>query len=60
MDKLQSVPLSRQTSTRCTDKLANDLVKQLHAEVHNGQWYSLALDKLTDILDVAQLAIFIR
>lgn len=60
VDKLQSVPLSRQTCTRRTDELANDLVRQLHAEVHNAQWYSLALDESTDILDVAQLAIFIR
>ena len=60
VDMLQSVPLSRQTYTRHTDELANDLVRQLHAEVHNTQWYLLILDESTDTLDVAQLAIFIR
>ena len=34
VDKLQSVnPLSRQTYTRRTAELANDLVRQLHAEI---------------------------
>ena len=33
VDKLQSVLLSRQTCARRTAELANDLVRQLHAEI---------------------------
>ena len=37
VNKLQSVPLLLHTFTNPTDELSNDLVRQLHAEVHNTQ-----------------------
>ena len=60
VDKLQSVPLSRNTCTRRTEEISDNLFEQLLSALADAECYSLALDESTDILDVAQMAVFVR
>ena len=56
---LESVPLSNGTIARRTTYMAQDIKCQLVDRVKKGK-YALQLDESTDILNSAQLLVFIR
>ena len=58
--KLQSAPLSQQTCPRPTEELANDLVRELHAETHNALLVFGSPRQVNKYFKVAQLAILVR
>lgn len=58
--KADEIALSKQTVTRRTEELSDDVSQQLKDLVNSCTFFSLALDESTDICDVAQLSIFIR
>ena len=58
--KADDIALSKQTATRHTEELPNDVPQQLRDHVKNCTFFTLALDESTDICDVAKLSIFIR
>ncbi|KAG7162491.1 Zinc finger BED domain-containing protein 5-like 10, partial [Homarus americanus] len=58
--KADEIALSKQTVTRRTEELSHDVSQQLKDLVHSCTFFSLALDKSTDICDVVQLSIFIK
>ena len=57
---LNNISLSRQTITRRTCDIADDLSLSLTEKIKAFQYYSIAIDESTDISQTAQLAIFIR
>ena len=57
---LNNISLSRQTITRRTCDIADDLSLSLTEKIKAFQYYSIAIDESTDISKTAQLAIFIR
>ncbi|XP_073702034.1 SCAN domain-containing protein 3-like [Garra rufa] len=59
-EKLKKIPLSNDTSTRRTEVLADDLVKQLTDDIKDAPCLSLAVDESTDSTDQAQLCVFVR
>ncbi|XP_056110235.1 SCAN domain-containing protein 3-like [Rhinichthys klamathensis goyatoka] len=59
-EKLKKIPLSNDTSTRRTEVLAHDLVKQLTDDIKDAPCVSLAVDESTDGTDQAQLCVFVR
>ncbi|KAM3842708.1 zinc finger BED domain-containing protein 5-like, partial [Diretmus argenteus] len=59
-EKLKQIPLSNCTSTRITEVLADDVVKQLTDDIKNAHCISLAVDESTDNTDKAQLCVFVR
>ena len=56
---LESMPLSNGTIARCITDMAQDIKCQLVDRVKKGK-YALQLDESTDILNSAQLIVFIR
>ncbi len=58
--KLKKSPLSNDTSTRRTEVLAHDLVKQLTDDIKDAPCLSLAVDESTDGTDQAHLCVFVR
>ena len=60
MKILNNISLSRQTITRRTCDIADDLSLSLTEKIKAFQYYSIAIDESTDISQTAQLAIFIR
>ena len=52
--------LSRWTIARRIDKLAGDIFDSLKDKVNNFVSWSFAIDESTDVMDAAQLAIFIK
>ncbi len=58
--KLKKIPLSNDTSTRRTEVLAHDLVKQLTDDIKDAPCLSLAVDESTDGTDQAHLCVFVR
>ena len=57
---LNNISPSRQTITRRTCDIADDLSLPLTEKIKAFQYYSIAIDESTDISQTAQLAIFIR
>ncbi|XP_065675686.1 general transcription factor II-I repeat domain-containing protein 2B-like [Hydra vulgaris] len=57
--KILNISLSRQTITRRTCDIANDLSLSLTEKIKAFQYYSIAIDESTDISQTAQLAVFI-
>ena len=56
----ESVPLSNDTTTRRTEKIAEDLRKTLVQKLRNAENISICVDESTDITDIAQLSVFVR
>ncbi|XP_025420898.1 general transcription factor II-I repeat domain-containing protein 2-like [Sipha flava] len=56
----EQVSLSRQTITRRIEDLGLNLFEQMQDRVKHFQYFSIALDESTDMVDTAQLLIFIR
>lgn len=57
---VKSISLSRRTVTRRTEELGQNLRDQLDEKIKSFVSFSLALDESTDVIDTAQLAVFIR
>ncbi|CAI6353539.1 unnamed protein product [Macrosiphum euphorbiae] len=58
--KFEEVPLSARTITRRIEDVGDNLLNQLIKKTKTFQYFSLALDESTDIVDSAQLIVFIR
>ena len=58
--KFEEVSLSRKTVARRIKAIGEDLTSPLKGLVPSFQMFSLALDESTDIVDTAQLLIFVR
>eukprot|EP00102_Acyrthosiphon_pisum_P014337 XP_008184341.1 PREDICTED: general transcription factor II-I repeat domain-containing protein 2-like [Acyrthosiphon pisum] len=56
----EQVSLSRQTITRRIEDLGLNLFEQVQDRVKHFQYFSIALDESTDMVDTAQLLIFLR
>ena len=56
----QNVSLSASTVTRRMEDLSGEVFSTLSEKAHSFQYFSLALDESIDVLDTAQLLIFIR
>lgn len=56
----EQVSLSRQTITRRIEDLGLNLFEQVQDRVKHFQYFSIALDESTDMVDTAQLLIFVR
>ncbi|KAF0749188.1 general transcription factor II-I repeat domain-containing protein 2-like, partial [Aphis craccivora] len=56
----EQVSLSRQTITRRIEDLGLNLFEQVQDKVKHFQYFSIALDESTDMVDTAQLLIFLR
>ena len=54
------ISLSRTTITRRTEQLSENIQVQLQDRIKEMVAFSLALDESTDMVDTAQLAVFIR
>ena len=54
------VPLSRMTIQRRVEDLAKDVTEQLHDRLASCTYFSVALDESTDIIDTAQLLVYVR
>ncbi|VVC45919.1 Hypothetical protein CINCED_3A001718 [Cinara cedri] len=58
--KFEEVPLSARTITRRIENVGDNLLNELIKKTKTFQYFSLALDESTDIVDSAQLIVFIR
>jgi len=56
----KSVSLSRKTIVRCVDSISTNLADQLASKVKKFDYFSICLDESTDVVDTAQMLIFIR
>ena len=52
--------LSRHTVERRISDMHSDIEKKLHSDLHECEYFSVALDESCDIQDKPQLAIFAR
>ncbi|KAJ8886214.1 hypothetical protein PR048_012423 [Dryococelus australis] len=57
---LETVSLSHQTVSRRTAEINKQLNAQLIKEIERSKYFSVALDKSTDVTDVSQLLIFVK
>lgn len=57
---IQEIPLSRNTIAARVNELADNLHNQLKDKIKEFIFYSIVTDENTDIIDTAQLAVFIR
>jgi hypothetical protein len=60
LSSIKSIQLSHQTVARRVEQISNNLQSQLHRDFQSCEYFSLQLDESTDILDTAQLCVFIR
>jgi len=54
------ISLSRRTITRRIEDIGDNLQQQLEQKVQNFNFFAIALDESTDVVDTAQLLIFVR
>ncbi|CAM4659072.1 unnamed protein product [Leuciscus chuanchicus] len=57
---IKDVQISRGTVTRRCEGMAEDIEEQLRKDVEQCKCFSLQFDESTDVVDVAQLCVFIR
>ena len=57
---IDKISLSRWTVARRIDEMSNDIVMSLKTDGSKFRFFSIAVDESTDVIDTAQLAIFIR
>ena len=55
-----AISLSRASTTRKTDQLSQDIQNQLDSRVRDFIAFSITLEEFTDLIDTAQLAIFVQ
>lgn len=60
VNAIKDVQLSRNTVTRRCEEMAENLHEQLKKDIDACECFSLQFDESTDMVDVAQLCIFIR
>ena len=60
VQEFKKMSLSRWTIARRIDELAGDIFDSLKDKVKNFLSWSFAIDESTDVMDAAQLAIFIK
>ncbi|XP_077971735.1 general transcription factor II-I repeat domain-containing protein 2-like [Styela clava] len=58
--KIDAIPMSRTTTVRRIEAIAANLQENLLNTANTFKCFSIALDESTDVLDTAQLMIFIR
>ena len=58
--KIEAIPMSRKTTVRRIEAIAANLKENLLNTANTFKCFSIALDESTDVLDTAQLLIFIR
>ncbi|XP_067945157.1 protein FAM200A-like [Watersipora subatra] len=58
--KVKAIPLSRKTATGRIESTNDHLRMTLLTHIDQADYFSIAIDESTDIMDVAQLAVFIR
>ena len=59
VQKVARVPLSASTITRQIDEIAEDIEAQLLERINESPWYSIQVDKSTD-LDKATMLVFVQ
>ncbi|KAK7925082.1 hypothetical protein WMY93_007392 [Mugilogobius chulae] len=57
---LRSLPLGTTTVTRRIESLSKDVDHQVQKDLSNCEYFSLQLDESVDIVDTAQLVVFVR
>ena len=60
LGSIKVLQLSRNTGTRRSEAIAEDVTRQLWKDIADCECFSLQLDESTDVSDTAQLCIFIR
>jgi len=60
MKAIKEVQLSRNTTSRRFERMAVDVEEQLKRDIDACECFSLQFDESTDMVDVAQLCVFIR
>ena len=60
LGSIKALQLSRNTVTRRSEAIAEDLTRQLWKDIADCECFSLQLDESTNVSDTAQLCIFIR
>uniref|UniRef100_A0A6P7F3L2 General transcription factor II-I repeat domain-containing protein 2-like n=1 Tax=Diabrotica virgifera virgifera TaxID=50390 RepID=A0A6P7F3L2_DIAVI len=57
---IKSMQLSANTVMRRVEVMSNDIFLQLRTDLDNCVYFSLELDESTDVVDTAQMAVFVR
>lgn len=60
MSAIKSVQLSANTVMRRVEAMSSDVTSQLKTDFDRCSYFSLQLDESTDVVDTAQLAVFVR
>ncbi|KAI9999434.1 hypothetical protein NQD34_018211 [Periophthalmus magnuspinnatus] len=60
LSSIKAIQLSKNTVTRRSEAMAEDLTQQLWKDIAACECFSLQLDESTDVSDTAQLCVFIR
>ena len=60
LTKFQNISLSRTTVQRRIKDIAESITEQLCPKAVEFSYHSLAIDKITDSIDRAQLLVFVR
>jgi hypothetical protein len=60
LSAIKSMQLSANTVMRRVEVMSNDIFLQLRTDLDNCVYFSLQLDESTDVVDTAQMAVFVR